>query len=1497
MAVDIITIRTEPSNSGAGDTIKDAFDKTNTNFAVLRDVALRSDNIFPDLNDPNTARFANLQVTNRVFGNLFLNPGGQVWIYDESLSSYQPVATASTTFPGGIVPGSAVFTSLVDSISADTGAITVYGGIGVRGNITSNGRAFFEQTITGNSIAESTSVTSGAIVTKGGLGVAKSVNIGQTLKVAGTTTLSGGVVMTSITQVTNTTTSTNPATGAFRVSGGTGILGNLNVGGVFKTVGDATVGGNLTVAGNISFVTDTFSITDNIMDLHRPAGGGPLFSDNGKDVGIRAHYFKSDYGDSTAFFGWANDSGAFEYYDRGIEVGDTFVGNTYGVFKGGEFLGMNATPATSTTTGAIKTAGGIGAVGNIYSGGNVVATAGLVGTVYGQIRTAAQPFITSVGVLSSLSVGAVTSSGNITNNSKYLITSGVVANSVHAATLGNTSTVINGSTISVTDTYSNNIRANTITASAMGNVGTVLTGTLSTVAQPNITSVGTLTSLAVSGNSNVQGSAIIQGSATVLGSLVTSTLSAATIGNTGTMLTGTVTTAAQPNITSVGTLASLSVGAITSSGNITNNSKYMITTGVVASTVTAGIIGNAATELRGTTAYINTIDATTVRASQIGNASAILTGTISTATQTNITTLGTLTGLNVSGGVNAATGITTTAISAGTVGNVGAVIYGNLSAGTLSNVSSSMTVRGSITATGNIASAYVLGNASFVTGNAASLNSFTATKLQTGVFINEQFFDGTQNIMLSTVGEALAVDGANITGFTLASTVTNSNLQRVGTLANLTVAGFAHLNTSVFTPTVTANVVSAAYVGNTNTVLTGTITTANQPNITSVGTLASLNVAGTVAPSANVIVNLGSTSRYWNNFYAGTGQFNRVTVGGQGITSLGQVNAATGIIASTVSAGTIGNTGATLTGTINTAAQPNITTVGTLTALTVSGNITGTLVGSVYGVLQTAAQPNITSVGTLTSLITTGTTKTQTLIASAVQASTIGNTGATLTGTISTAEQPNITSLGTLTDLTVSGTAQPNANVTVDLGSTGSYWNNAYIKSLTANDTSIGVVNVRNQLISQGNISAPNILASTVQADTIGNTGAILTGTLSTAAQPNITTVGTLTSVSVSGNITANNTSVTNNIQSGSLSTGGITATTVSAGTIGTSSSDLFGAIRTAAQTNITSVGTLSALTVSGAITASSAVINNTIVAGSITAATIGNTGATLTGTLSTAAQTNITSVGTLTSLAVTGNTSAANFNTSGQFTGSGAGLTNIPTNRLTVKTITVTAGSGLSGGGAVDLGGTVTLTNAGVTGVTGTANQVAVSGSTGSVTFSLPQNIHTTASPTFSSVVLASLSKSGTNGVGDIGQSTNRFSTVYATTFSGVAITANYADLAENYTSDSDYAPGTVVVFGGTSEITTSTEFSDTSVAGVISTQPAYLMNTECLGLPVALRGRVPVRVIGPVAKGDLLVSSDYPGAAVSVGKDRSHGAAIFAKALENKADADMGIIEAVII
>ena len=153
------------------------------------------------------------------------------------------------------------------------------------------------------------------------------------------------------------------------------------------------------------------------------------------------------------------------------------------------------------------------------------------------------------------------------------------------------------------------------------------------------------------------------------------------------------------------------------------------------------------------------------------------------------------------------------------------------------------------------------------------------------------------------------------------------------------------------------------------------------------------------------------------------------------------------------------------------------------------------------------------------------------------------------------------------------------------------------------------------------------------------------------------------------------------------------------------------------------------------------------------------------------------------------------------------------------------------TGSGAVTTRSLVAGTNIGLTNASGVAGNITIDGST---------------TPTVSQI-----SKSGTNGTGDIGQSANRFGTIY-----GTATSAQYADLAEKYTTDQDYEAGTVVVVASAGEAEATASYqSGSRVLGVVSTKPAFIMNDELDGQAIALKGRVPVKVVGPIRKGQPLI------------------------------------------
>jgi len=133
----------------------------------------------------------------------------------------------------------------------------------------------------------------------------------------------------------------------------------------------------------------------------------------------------------------------------------------------------------------------------------------------------------------------------------------------------------------------------------------------------------------------------------------------------------------------------------------------------------------------------------------------------------------------------------------------------------------------------------------------------------------------------------------------------------------------------------------------------------------------------------------------------------------------------------------------------------------------------------------------------------------------------------------------------------------------------------------------------------------------------------------------------------------------------------------------------------------------------------------------------------------------------------------------------------------------------------------------------------------------------------------------------------------VWSLSGTGTQLQATYSDLAEYYRADAEYAPGTVLVFGGDAEVTTTKTINDTRAAGIVTTDPAYIMNGELDGTRacLALAGRVPCLVVGRVKKGDMLTTSATPGHAVKALTPTL--GAIIGKALEDKDYSEAGVIE----
>ena len=203
--------------------------------------------------------------------------------------------------------------------------------------------------------------------------------------------------------------------------------------------------------------------------------------------------------------------------------------------------------------------------------------------------------------------------------------------------------------------------------------------------------------------------------------------------------------------------------------------------------------------------------------------------------------------------------------------------------------------------------------------------------------------------------------------------------------------------------------------------------------------------------------------------------------------------------------------------------------------------------------------------------------------------------------------------------------------------------------------------------------------------------------------------------------------------------------------------------------------------------------------------------------------------------------------------------------------------------------------------GITGTTGAVAVPGAF-SVTGATTLTGAVTASTTLAVTGITTVSNKilpNVTGTIDIGASGTKFGNVHANYLVGTSVTAQYADLAERFEADNVYSPGTVVELGGAKEITRAVQELSESVFGVISTAAAYLMNSNAgsntTHPAVAVSGRVPVRVIGQVKKGDRLVSA---GNGLARAADRTEITAfnVIGRALADKTTQDEGTVEAIV-
>jgi hypothetical protein len=475
-------------------------------------------------------------------------------------------------------------------------------------------------------------------------------------------------------------------------------------------------------------------------------------------------------------------------------------------------------------------------------------------------------------------------------------------------------------------------------------------------------------------------------------------------------------------------------------------------------------------------------------------------------------------------------------------------ITSNLVAGN-ANVSGVLNVTGNVSA-GNLVATQIGNAVSYIYGDGSNLTNITASTAY-------KIANGTSNVNIASSGGNVTI-GVGGTAGVVTITATGANI-----------TGYANI---------TGNIIAAnANLGNltTSNYFAGTLTTAAQPNITSVGTLTGLTVNGDITSTGNLIV--AGTTTYVNSTVTaikdpiielGDGANNAALTSDDGMDRGQLLHYYTGGATRDAFMGWKNSTGE-FTFASNVTNSLNVVTVNTLGKIKAGDANLGNLVTSNYfsgngslltslnganvtgqvgnalvaGTVYTNAQPNITSVGTLTSLVVGNATANATFGNGTITLTSAGNlTGGNLvsatylTGTLTTAAQPNVTSVGTLTGLTSGGVINFTSASNVSLGAVGNVkitgGTSGYVLSTdgTGNlswiDTSHGTGNANisgsnTQIFFNDNGS--NTLGSSANLTFDKSTNTLsatnITGTLTSAAaaQTNITSVGTLTGLTVSG--------------------------------------------------------------------------------------------------------------------------------------------------------------------------------------------------------------------------------------------------------------------------------------------------------------------------------------------------------------------------------------------
>jgi hypothetical protein len=1185
---------------------------------------------------------------------------------------------------------------------------------------------------------------------------------------------------------------------------GTVNLGNVTIGNI---VGNLIVTGN-TTSGNF-LTAGLVSATGNVTGGNLNTGGVASVTGNVQAGNLRTAGLVLATGNVTG--GNITTAGVVTATGNvtGGNLNTAGVASVTGNVIGGNLTTAGVVSATGNVTGGnITTAGVVTATGNV-TGGNVISQALVQGVTLSSSGNVIAGNVNTAGLVSA--TGNVTG-GNLNTGGVASVTGNVQAGNLRTTGLVSaTGNVTGGNLISaalvqgVTVSASGNLvggnanitsAVNSATVSASGNItgGNVLTGgqvsATGNVTGGNLVTAGTLSTanLSVSGDALVGGNLVVQGNLTYINiddlrvedpiiQLGGGPNGNALVSNDGkdrgTLLTYYTTAAGNAFMgwdNSTGNIIvanSVSIAndviTVTSYGTFQAGNAYLESSSVIGNVQAGNLRTAGLVSVTGNVNGGNLISAALVQGVTVSGSGNVIGGNVTTAGLVSATG-------NINGG---------NLISAALVQGVTVSASGNLVGGN-ANITSAVN-SATVSASGNITGAnLVTGGLITATGNITGGNLNTAGVAS--VTGNVQAGNLRTTGLVSATGN---INGGNLISAALVQGVTVSASGNV-IGGNLTTTGLVTATGNV----TGGNITTGGLVTATGNVTGGNLNTGGVASVTGNVQAGNLRTTGLISATGNITgSNLILTSGFIDSSASritinGSDADVDFAVDGDTVANIFYVDAGIGTAAfgnssTLVNAVVSFNaTSSILMPVGNTVQRPDPATVGMLRfttaqdALEVYTSTGWELVGVPEFTVIVDDQFNGDAITTAFTLSQDATTAGVIVsINGVVQLPTVAYSvlGTTLTFT----EAPSltdvidvriITTTTTVTrienvsadavievsdisnDISITGDLIPTANVTYDLGSPTAYWKNGYF---AGNTIFLGGLQLK---------------------DAGSNTFAVFTS---------------------------------DGITQANLDVGTIDVSAINSGT------SAIGIAGTGGNAYITVGGTANVLVVSTGGTTTTGFVSATgnIVGGNLS-------GTNIVGTLTTAAQNNITSVGTLSSLTVT-------------------------------NTIT---GGNLSTGGSVSATGNVSGGNLVVTGnIVDTAALEIITGSNGNITLS----------PNGTGVIVLNkdLRNGQANGVGNIGSATGYFDTIFAK-----ATSAQYADLAEMYEADAIYEPGTVLCFGGNKEVTACNEDSSRRVAGVVSTNPSYIMNAGLDGenvVAVALTGRVPCRVTGTVRKGDMMVAA----------------------------------------